>query len=89
VAGVAERGDGTGRELIFRTSREPPDEREIGLGMDTYCLVTKNQGTAYGSMRELIIDGDRMRVVPRRDALDDLGWRTVAPSCADCGRRTS
>jgi hypothetical protein len=41
--------------------------------MDTYCLVTENQGTAYGCVRELTIDGDRMQVVIAPDALADLG----------------
>ena len=73
VAGVAERGDGTGRALIFQAAHESPDEQEVKLGMDTYCLVTENHGTAYGCVRELTIDGDRMHVVVGLDALNDLG----------------
>ena len=73
VAGVAERDDGVGRELIFQASHEPPDEDDVECGMDTYCLVTEGQGTAYGCVRELTIDGDRMHVVVDREALEDLG----------------
>jgi hypothetical protein len=73
VAGVAERGDGTGRELIFQASLDQPDEDDADLGMDTYCLVTEQQATAYGCVRELTIDGDRLRVVLSDDALVELG----------------
>ena len=47
VAAVAERDDGTGRTLVFQAGHEPPDEQEVRLGMDTYCLVTENHGTVY------------------------------------------
>jgi immunity protein 10 of polymorphic toxin system len=73
VAGVAERDDGTGRALIFQASLEEPDEQDVDLGMDTYCLVTEQQGTAYGCVQELTIDGDRLRMLLREDALADLG----------------
>ena len=73
VAGVAERGDGTGRELIFQASIEEPDEQDVDLGMDTYCLVTEQQGTSYGCVQELTIDGDRLRLLLREGAWEDLG----------------
>ncbi|WP_426502824.1 Imm10 family immunity protein [Dactylosporangium sp. McL0621] len=72
VAAVAERDDGTGRALIFQAGSEPPDDQDVRLGMDTYCLVTETHGTAYGCVRELSISGDRMRVVVAADALADL-----------------
>jgi len=73
VAAVAEREDGTGRTLVFQAGLEPPDEQEVRLGMDTYCLVTENHATAYGCVRELVIDGDHMHVVISAGALADLG----------------
>jgi hypothetical protein len=73
VAAVAERADGTGRQLIFQASHEPPDEDDVEDGMDTYCLVTEGQATVYGCVRELTIDGDRMHVVVDPDAVEDLG----------------
>ena len=73
VAGVSERDDGTGRTLLFQASHEPPDEQDVELGMDTHCVVTENQATAYGCVRELTIDGDRMQVIIASDALADLG----------------
>jgi hypothetical protein len=73
VAGLAERGDGTGRELVFQASLDQADEDDADLGMDTYCLVTEQQATAYGCVRELTIVGDRLRVVLSDDALVELG----------------
>jgi hypothetical protein len=73
VAAVAERDDGTGRALMFQSGPEPPDEQDVGLGMDTYCLVTEDHGTAYGCVRELAIDGDHMQVSIAQEALADLG----------------
>jgi hypothetical protein len=73
VGAVAEREDGTGRALMFQAGEEPPDEQDVRLGMDTYCVVTEDHGTAYGCVRELSIDGDRMHVVISDEALADLG----------------
>ncbi|MFB9449304.1 hypothetical protein Dvina_16985 [Dactylosporangium vinaceum] len=73
VAAVAERDDGTGRALIFQAGDDPPDAQDVRLGMDTYCLLTERHGTAYGCVRELSIDGNRMRVVVSEAALVDLG----------------
>ncbi|MFI5908283.1 Imm10 family immunity protein [Dactylosporangium sp. NPDC051541] len=73
VAAVGERDDGTGRALIFQAGDEPPDAQDVRLGLDTYCLVTERHGTAYGCVREVSIDGGRMRVVVSEDALADLG----------------
>ncbi|WP_426502817.1 Imm10 family immunity protein [Dactylosporangium sp. McL0621] len=69
VAAVGERDDGTGRALIFQAGHEPPDDQDVRLGMDTYCLVTETQGTAYGCVRELSISDGRMRVLVAEDAL--------------------
>ena len=77
VAAVAERDDGAGRVLMFKAGDEPPDEQEVRLGMDTYCVVTENHRTAYGCLKELSIDGDRMRVVVGDEALADAVWTTA------------
>jgi hypothetical protein len=73
VAGVAEREDGTGRQLIFQASLGPPDEQDAALGMDTYCVMAENQATAYGCIEELTIDDGEMHVVVRRDSMAHLG----------------
>jgi hypothetical protein len=73
VAGIAEHDDGTGRSLLFQASIEFPDDQDVRLGMDTYCVVTENQGTAYGCIRELTVDGDRMHAVVSTESLSNLG----------------
>lgn len=73
VAAVAEHEDGTGRALMFQAALEDPDEQDVLLRMDTHCLVTEDQGTAYGCVRELTIDGDRMHLVLAPEALAALG----------------
>ncbi|MFF4573689.1 hypothetical protein [Streptomyces sp. NPDC001410] len=47
-AGVAEGEDGSGFVMLFMCDGQEPDDQEVSLGMDTHCLVTANQGTAYG-----------------------------------------
>jgi hypothetical protein len=73
IAGIAERADGTGRSLIFQADGEPPDQQEIDLGWDTYCLVTETHGTAYGCVEELRWEGNTLRLLLRPGALSDLG----------------
>ncbi|WP_228449845.1 hypothetical protein [Streptomyces alkaliterrae] len=48
---------------------EEPDDQEIALGMDTRCLVTAGQGTAYGCVREAVLEGNILRVVLDPEAL--------------------
>jgi immunity protein 10 of polymorphic toxin system len=73
VAALAEHEDGTGRAVLFQAAHEPPDDQDVRLGLDTYCLVTQDQGTAYGCVRELTLDADHLRVVIDPDHLADLG----------------
>jgi hypothetical protein len=73
VAAIAERDDSHGHALIFQAGHEPSDEQDVRLGMDTYCVVTENHGTAYGCVRELTLDGDRMDIVIGDEALAALG----------------
>ncbi|MEU6428250.1 Imm10 family immunity protein [Microbispora sp. NPDC046973] len=72
-AGVAEHEDGTGFILIFMSGIEEADEQDVDLAQDTYCLVTADQGTAYGCVREVAVRGGRLRVLLDPVALDDLG----------------
>ncbi|MFG3047201.1 Imm10 family immunity protein [Streptomyces sp. NPDC048241] len=73
MAGVAESDDGDGFSLMFMCDFDEPDEQEVSLGMDTHCLVTPDQGTAYGCVREVELIGDVLRVTLDPAALDDLG----------------
>ncbi|MGK5631846.1 Imm10 family immunity protein [Streptomyces sp. URMC 123] len=71
-AALAEREDGSGFILMFMAGEDDPDDQEIALGMDTHCLVTAGQGTAYGCVREAVLRGNVLHVSLNPDALDDL-----------------
>lgn len=71
-AALAERQDGSGFVLMFMAGEDEPDDQEIALGMDTHCLVTAGQGTAYGCVREAVLTGNVLYVSLNPDALEDL-----------------
>ncbi|MYV51345.1 Imm10 family immunity protein [Streptomyces sp. SID3212] len=73
TAGVAESDDHEAFSLLFMCDFGEPDAQEVSLGMDTHCLVTPDQGTAYGCVREVELDGDVLRVTLDPSSLDDLG----------------
>ncbi|MFF4520239.1 Imm10 family immunity protein [Streptomyces bluensis] len=73
MAGVAESNDEEGFSLLFMCDFDEPDSQEVSLGVDTHCLVTPDQGTAYGCVREVELSGDLLRVTLDPGALDDLG----------------
>ncbi|EMF02325.1 hypothetical protein J7W19_09175 [Streptomyces mobaraensis NBRC 13819 = DSM 40847] len=72
-AGLTEGEDGDGFVLLFMRGEEVPDEQEVALGMDTHCLVTAGQGTAYGCVRAAVMEGGVLRVSLDPDALESLG----------------
>jgi thiamine biosynthesis lipoprotein ApbE len=71
-AGLSETEDGSGFILSFMSGEEDPDDQEVALGMDTHCLVTPGQGTAYGCVREAVMEGNVLRVVLDPEALESL-----------------
>lgn len=73
MAGVAESDDEEAFSLLFTCGFDEPDAQEVRLGMDTHCLVTPDQGTAYGCVREMELDGDVLRVRLDPSSLDALG----------------
>ncbi|MER6115638.1 Imm10 family immunity protein [Streptomyces sp. NPDC001743] len=73
MAGVAESDDEGGFSLLFMCDFEEPDAQEVSLEMDTHCLVTPDQGTVYGCVRVVELDGDVLRVTLDPSSLDALG----------------
>ncbi|MFJ9809484.1 hypothetical protein ACIRTB_14780 [Streptomyces sp. NPDC101158] len=71
-AALAEGEDGSGFILMFMAGEEQPDDQEVALGMDTHCLVTAGQGTAYGCVREAVLDGNVLRISLDPEALESL-----------------
>lgn len=72
-AGVAEHEDGSGFVLIFQCGLLEPDEQDRALGMDSYCLVTADDGTDYGGVTEVVLADNLLRVVVTEQALEPLG----------------
>ncbi|WP_344149395.1 Imm10 family immunity protein [Kribbella yunnanensis] len=73
IAGFEQQADGKGFILLFQSGMEEPDEQEMALGFDTHCLVTANQGTAYGCVREVVLSGNTLHVSLDPEALVALG----------------
>ncbi|MFB6989521.1 hypothetical protein [Streptomyces sp. NPDC056304] len=71
-AALAEGEDGSGFILMLMAGEEEPDDQEVAFGMDTHCLVTAGQGTAYGCVREAVLTGNVLRVSLSPEALEDL-----------------
>ncbi|MFB7719190.1 Imm10 family immunity protein [Nocardia sp. NPDC056100] len=73
LAGVAESDDDEGFILMFMCDFAEPYDQEVALGMDTHCLVTRDQGTAYGCIREVELTDEILRVTLDPESLHDLG----------------
>ncbi|MEU3739913.1 MULTISPECIES: Imm10 family immunity protein [unclassified Streptomyces] len=71
-AALAEEADGSGFILMFMAGEEEPDDQEVALGMDTHCLVTAGQGTAYGCVRAVTLTGNILRISLNPQALEAL-----------------
>ncbi|MFI1438149.1 Imm10 family immunity protein [Streptomyces fructofermentans] len=72
TAGVAESDDEESFALEFQCSFEEPDAQNIRNGCDSYCVVTPDQGTAYGCLRTVELEGDILRVTLDPDSLEAL-----------------
>lgn len=73
TVGVAEGADGSGMVLLFMCRLLEPDEQDVALGLDTHCLVTADQGTAYGVVDEVVLRDKALRVKVAANSLDALG----------------
>ncbi|WP_440066021.1 hypothetical protein [Streptosporangium sp. OZ121] len=73
-AGVAESDDGDGMELIFMCGLFEDEEEDVEESeMDSHCLVTAGQATAYGAVSEITLRDRVLRVVIAPHALEELG----------------
>ncbi|MDX3404427.1 Imm10 family immunity protein [Streptomyces violaceoruber] len=72
TAGVAESEDGEGFALEFQCGFEEPDAQNIRNGCDSYCIVTPDQGTAYGCLRTVELEGGILRVTFNPASLEAL-----------------
>lgn len=72
-AGIAEGPDGNGFVMQFMCDAGEPDDQEVSLGLDTHCLVTAGQGTAYGCVQEAVLVGNVLHISLDPSALEALG----------------
>lgn len=71
-AGAAEDEDGSGFFLLFMSNIGEPSQQNVSLGFDTHCVVTPDQGTAYGCVREIALRDNLLTVSLDPESLDDL-----------------
>ncbi|MER5917315.1 Imm10 family immunity protein [Streptomyces sp. NPDC001982] len=69
-AGVAEEEEGF--FLLFTCAVSEPSAQDIALGVDTYCVMTLDQCTAYGCVREVALTDGLLTVSLDPECLDDL-----------------
>lgn len=72
-ASISEGEDGSGFLMLFQCNSDEPDEQDISLGFDTHCLVTADQGTAYGCVQSVDLTGNILHVSLTPAALPALG----------------
>lgn len=75
TAALGEQDDGGGAQLIFQSGLKEPDKSDIDTGMDSHCLVTANQGTAYGCIKEALLKDTVLCLVLTEESLEELGLR--------------
>ncbi|MFE6227983.1 MULTISPECIES: Imm10 family immunity protein [unclassified Streptomyces] len=73
TAGVAESADEESFALDFQGGAEEPDEQDVRLGMDSYCVITPDQNAAYGCVRTVELERGLLRVTFDPASLEDLG----------------
>ncbi|MFB8027448.1 hypothetical protein ACFQ6U_24035 [Streptomyces sp. NPDC056465] len=69
-AGVAEEDEGF--FLLFTGDAGEPSEQDISLGTDTYCVMTPDECTAHGCVREVVLTDTLLTVSLDPGCLDDL-----------------
>jgi hypothetical protein len=67
-AGFAQGADGSGFALMIQRADYEPDEQDVSLGMDTYCLTTGDGRTHYGGLLYAELDGDQLTLRLSPDA---------------------
>lgn len=71
-AGFAGNGDGTGFAFIVMRSADEPDEDDVRMGWDSYCLTTAEGLTFYGGLESVALDDRRLLLRLSTEAADTL-----------------
>jgi Immunity protein 10 len=74
TAGFSELPDGSGLALLFQVSTYEPDEQDVQLGWDTYCITTGDQrGTCYGGLLHAHLVGAELSLLFNPETASILG----------------
>jgi hypothetical protein len=76
-AGFAQGVNGSGFALMFQRADHEPDDQDVRLGMDTYCLTTGDGRTHYGGLLAAELDGDQLTLRLSADAAEIIGITEV------------
>jgi hypothetical protein len=71
-AGFSEGSDGTGFVLSIQRTAYEPDDQDVSLGMDTYCLSSGGI-THYGGIVRAVKDGNSLQLVLSPESSSSLG----------------
>lgn len=71
-AGVAEDDGGEGFFLLFMSNIGEASRQNVSLGLDSHCLVTPENGTAYGCVRAVTLSDRLLTVSLDAASLTDL-----------------
>ncbi|MEV7607550.1 Imm10 family immunity protein [Paenarthrobacter sp. NPDC089322] len=59
-------------QLEFQRSLDP-DEQDVALGMDSYCVTLTNGACAYGCLSSALVEEGRLRVIFSENGAQRLG----------------
>lgn len=77
TAGFAELPDGSCLALLFQVSTHEPDDQDLHLGWDTYCITTGDQsGTCYGGLLHEHFAGTELTLLFTPKAASELRLET-------------
>jgi hypothetical protein len=89
TAGFAELPDGSGLALLFQVSTYEPDEQDLQLGWDTYCITKGDQsGTCYGGLLHADLVGTELSLLFSPDTASQLGLETKVKVRLDVDERS-
>lgn len=71
-AGFAGNGNGTGFAFIVMRSADEPDDDDVRMGWDSYCLTTADGLTYYGGLESVALEDRRLVLRLSSEAADTL-----------------
>lgn len=73
LVAFAENADGSGGSFDLQITIAPPDEQDVRLGMDTYCITVDAGPTCYGGIERCTFHGSIVSFELTPQAADALG----------------